>query len=257
MIAMNEKSTSCRECGLCEVAPLDPNGDLNAIVESIVRRVVGEVLPGTADDFSIPVGVSARHLHIRQDHLEILFGPGHQLNRLRELNQPGEFAAQETVTVVGPKRRLFAEVRILGPVRSITQVELSYTDGVYLGMELPYRLSGNIEGSAPLVLIGPKGVLHLSEGAIRAARHIHMSPQDAQRLGVENGRKVSVRSAGPMSVTFNEVIVRVGDGLNLQMHIDTDEANAAGLRCGDPVQLMTDTLTVARNNPAIRLKKAM
>jgi propanediol utilization protein len=157
---------------------------------------------------------------------------------LRDLNQPGEFAANETLTVVGPKRRLFENVRILGPVRAFTQVELSYTDGIYLGLDLPYRLSGRIEGSAPLILIGPQGVLQLSEGGIRAARHIHVSPEEARRLELCNGQKVSVKSLGPMSVTFNNVIIREGENLNLEMHIDTDEANAAGLRCGERVELV-------------------
>jgi propanediol utilization protein len=223
---------------------------LTSIVESVVRNVVGEFLPELKHALEITVGVSARHAHITQEHLEQLFGPGHQLTKHRDLGQPGEFAAQETVTVVGPKRRLFEQVRILGPVRSITQVELSYSDGVYLGMDLPHRLSGNIEGSAPLVLIGPKGILHLPEGGIRAARHIHISPQDAHRLGLTNGQKVSVESSGPMSVTFNNVIIRVGQGLTLGMHIDTDEANAAGLRCGDPVRLVTE------QSAEIRLSKA-
>jgi propanediol utilization protein len=178
-------------------------------------------------------------MHITQEHLEQLFGAGHELTNIRDLNQPGEFAAQETVTVVGPKRRLFEQVRILGPVRRMTQVELSYSDGVYLGMDLPLRLSGNIKGSAPLILVGPAGVLHLPEGGIRAARHIHVNPDDAARLGLENGQKVSVHSSGPMSVTFNNVVIRMGDNLNLEMHIDTDEANAAGLRCGAPVKLVS------------------
>jgi propanediol utilization protein len=241
-MAMQEKvtvrrSSACRECGLCEVEPTAGEADMSSLVEAVVREVVSSILPGRQDK-TVPVEVSARHLHITQKDLEFLFGPGHQLTKLRDLNQPGEFAANETVTVVGPRRRLFEQVRILGPVRKVTQVELSYTDGVYLGMDLPHRLSGNIEGSAPLILIGPQGVLHLQEGAIRAARHIHINPSNAQSLGVENGQMVSVRTAGPMSVTFNNVVIRVGENLNLKMHIDTDEANAAGLRCGDPVELI-------------------
>lgn len=249
---MYRRSSSCRECGLCEIerAGIGPDSDLTAIVESVVRNVVGELLPHSTGSLEITVGVSARHAHITQEHLEQLFGPGHQLTKLRDLGQPGEFAAQETVTVVGPKRRLFEQVRILGPVRPITQVELSYSDGVYLGMDLPHRLSGDIEGSAPLILIGQQGLLHLPEGGIRAARHIHINPQDAKRLGLANGQKVSVESSGPMSVTFNDVIIRVGRDLNLQMHVDTDEANAAGLRCGDPVRL------VEKQTEEIRLSKA-
>ncbi|MBN1349046.1 phosphate propanoyltransferase [candidate division KSB1 bacterium] len=186
----------------------------------------------------IPIGVSARHLHITQEHLEQLFGPGYQLTKLKDLNQPDEFAANETVSVLGPKRRIFEKVRILGPVRPATQVELSFTDGIFLGLDLPYRMSGNIKGSAPVALIGPKGVLNLSEGGIRAARHIHINPEDAQRLGVSNGQIVSVKTSGSMSVTFNNVVIRMKAGLNLEMHLDTDEANAAGLHCGDLVGLM-------------------
>jgi propanediol utilization protein len=155
------------------------------------------------------------------------------------LNQPGEFAANETVMVVGPKRRSI-EVRILGPTRKRTQIELAYSDGIYLGVDLPHRLSGDIAGTAPLVLVGPAGVVNLKEGAIRAKRHIHISPQDARRLGVKNGQIVSVRTTGEMSVTFNNVVIREGEGLNLEIHLDTDEANAAGIRCGDPVELILD-----------------
>ncbi len=118
---------------------------METLVESVVRDVLSSVAPST-NDRTIPVGVSARHMHITQENLELVFGPGYQLTKLRDLNQPGEFAANETLTVVGPKRRLFESVRILGPVRSITQVELSYTDGVYLGLDLPYRLSGILHG---------------------------------------------------------------------------------------------------------------
>ena len=185
----------------------------------------------------IPVGVSARHMHVSQNVLEALFGPSYQLTLLRELNQPAEFAARETVMVVGPKRRSF-DIRILGPVREKTQIEMSYSDGIHLGLDLPHRLSGDVEGTAAVSLVGPAGVFNLPEGVIRAKRHIHASPEDARRLGVENGQIVSVRTAGNMSVTFNNVVIREAEGLNLEMHIDTDEANAAGLRCGDLVRLL-------------------
>jgi len=203
--------------------------NIESVVEKVVREVIDSVLP-SATDRRIPIGISARHLHISQADLETLFGPGSRLTKLKDLYQPGEFAANETVTVVGPKRRLFEKVRILGPIRPFTQVELAYTDGIYLGLDLPYRLSGNIQGSAPVILIGPKGVLELKEGAIRAVRHLHINPQDAARLGVTSGQQVSIKTFGPLSVTFNEVTVRVKEGLNLEMHLDTDEANAAGLQ---------------------------
>jgi len=196
------------------------SADLRPRVEQAVRHVV---------DRLVPINVSARHLHIRADHLEMLFGPGAQLTKLRDLYQPGEFASNETVSVVGPNRRVFERVRILGPVRSITQVELSYNDGRYIGLELPARISGDIEGTAPIVLIGLRGTIQLPQGVIRALRHVHMSPADGVRLGVANGQLVNIKTVGPMSVTFHNVKVRMGDTLRLEMHVDTDEANAAGL----------------------------
>lgn len=146
--------------------------------------------------------------------------------------QPGEFAANETVTVVGPNRRVFDSVRILGPVRKATQVELSFNDGRYLGMELPPRISGDIAGTAPMVLIGPRGALQLPEGTIRALRHIHVGREEASRLGLEQGQVVGVRVVGKMGLTFEHVMIRVGDRAKLEMHIDTDEANAAGITSG-------------------------
>lgn len=237
---MERRSPACLECGLCDIEPrqITQDSDITSLVESIVRDVVGSMLPKGEADRTIPIGISARHLHINQEHLEQLFGTGYQLSKLKDLSQPGEFAANETVTIVGPNRRSYEKVRILGPVRPFTQVELSFTDGIYLGMDLPYRMSGNVKGSAPVILIGPKGVLNLPEGAIRAARHIHINPFDAERLGVTNGQIVSVKTLGPMSVTFNNVAIRVKEGLNLEMHLDTDEANAVGLHCGDRVGLI-------------------
>lgn len=205
--------------------------ELRAYVERAVRDAL-EGRGSAQDGRFVPVNISARHLHIRQDHLEILFGPGAQLTKLKDLLQPGEFAANETVTVVGKNRRVFEQVRILGPVRKITQVELSYTDGRYLGMDLPARNSGDIAGTHPLVLVGPKGALHLPEGGIRALRHMHISEEDAAALGLRSGMMIRVRTDGPMSVTFNEVLVRAGKNLKREMHIDTDEANAAGLGMG-------------------------
>lgn len=237
MSELDQRNWGCQQCRMCEVClPAKGDGpDVSTLVDSIVEEVLSSYSPNEA---RIPVGVSARHMHITQEHLERLFGNGHQLTKLRDLYQPGEFAANETVTVVGPKRRLFEQVRILGPIRSFTQVELSYSDGVYLGLDLPYRLSGDIRGSAPLILIGPRGVLHLPEGGIRAARHIHINPQDARRFGVVSGQTVSVRTSGPMSLIFNNVVIREKEYLRLQMHVDTDEANAAGIRCGDTVELL-------------------
>lgn len=208
-------------------------GQLRNLVEGVVRQAVDAKSPAPAaapaGQRVIPLGISARHLHISQPDLEKLFGPGYQLTKMKDLNQPGEFAANETVTVIGPKRRVYEKVRILGPTRPSTQVELSYTDGIYLGIKLPGRISGDIKGSAPITLIGPAGVLELKEGAIRALRHIHMNPETAATWGITNGQKVNVKTSGPLSVTFNDVVVRIKENLNLEMHVDTDEANAAGL----------------------------
>ena len=192
-------------------------------IERIVREIV---------DRLVRINVSARHLHITQDHLEVLFGSGHSLTRYKDLMQPGEFASAETVTVVGPNRRVFEKVRILGPTRSQTQVELSFNDGRYIGLDLPARISGNIKGSLPIVLVGPKGVLQLREGAIRALRHIHIGEAEAMQLGVKNGEMVRVKTHGAMAVTLENVLIRVGSNAVREMHIDTDEGNAAGLPPG-------------------------
>ena len=205
-----------------------PTDELTRQVEAVVRQVIDSLYPAEPD-LSIPIGISARHLHICQEDLETLFGKGAQLSKLRDLKQPGEFAANETVTVVGPNRRMFEKVRILGPTRPRTQVELSFTDGRFLGIDLPHRISGNIENSAPITLIGPEGVVRLTEGAIRAKRHLHCNPQDAARLGIRDGQEVGVKTQGDVGVTFNHVVVRIKENLKLDMHVDTDEANAAGL----------------------------
>jgi putative phosphotransacetylase len=197
-------------------------------VERLVREVVNSVLQ-QQDPLQIPIGISARHLHITQTHLEVLFGNGATLTKLKDLPQPGEFAANETVTIVGPNRRVFEKVRILGDLRKATQLELSWSDGIYLGMKLPHRMSGNTTGSAPFTVIGPKGALYLTEGAIRAMRHIHMDPDTALKFGVRHGDQVSVKIGGETGLTFQNVAIRVADKLNLYMHVDTDEANAAGL----------------------------
>lgn len=197
-------------------------------IEKIVREVIDQVIP-LKNDNTVPIGISARHMHITPEHFEKLFGPGKTLTKLKDLLQPGEFAANETVAIMGPNRRIFGKVRILGPMRDISQVELSFTDGVYLGMDLPHRISGDIKGSAPITVIGPEGVLRLPEGAIRAMRHVHMNPDVAERLGLKAGDKIDVRTIGPARITYNDVVIRIKEKLLLQMHVDTDEANAAGL----------------------------
>ena len=184
------------------------------------------------------VETSARHIHLTQEHLEILFGAGHELTVKKMLSQPGQFAAEEQVTIVGLKLRAIENVRVLGPVRKASQVEISATDAIKLGVKAPIRESGNIAGSAPMAVVGPQGVVYLKEGCIVAKRHIHMSPKDAESAGVKDGDVVSVKAENPRGTTFNNVQIRVHDSFTLEMHIDTDEANAAGLRTGDTVRII-------------------
>ncbi|MCI8371967.1 MAG: phosphate propanoyltransferase [Lachnospiraceae bacterium] len=183
----------------------------------------------------IPIGVSARHVHLCREHIDVLFGKGYQLNKKKDL-MGGQYAAQECVTLVGTKLRAIENVRILGPERKASQVEVAKTDAIRLGVNPPIRESGKIEGSAPIALVGPKGVLYLEEGCIVAMRHIHMSPEDARRFGVTNGQIVNVRFDGPRGGTFEDVLVRVDASFTLEMHIDTDEAN--GLDVGKTMGIL-------------------
>ena len=176
------------------------------------------------------VEISARHLHLSQADLETLFGEGYQLTVKKELSQPGQFACEERVKVVGAKGE-FPAVSVLGPVRNATQVEISLTDARSIGVSAPVRESGDIAGSGSCKLVGPKGELELKEGVIAAKRHIHATTADAARMGVENGQIVSVEipSANGRNLIFGDVVVRVSDSYALAMHIDTDESNAAGM----------------------------
>ena len=176
--------------------------------------------------FAVKVGVSARHVHLTQEHVEALFGPGYQLTKKKEL-MGGQFASNEQVTIVGTKLRAIENVRILGPVRKASQVEISQTDAVKLGVIAPIRESGNTKGSTPIAIVGPKGAIYLQEGCIVAKRHIHMSPEDAVQAGVKDGEIVSVKFANERGTIFNNVQIRVDKSFTLEMHIDTDESNAA------------------------------
>ncbi|MBK6519679.1 MAG: acetate/propionate family kinase [Polyangiaceae bacterium] len=178
---------------------------------------------------SIPIAVSARHIHLRKETVEQLFGPGHELTPLKELSQPGQFACEEVLEIVGPKRSI-AGVRVLGPVRPADQVEVSRTDEFFLGLDAPVRDSGDVRGTPGVTLVGPKGSVTLKEGVICARRHIHMAPEDAARFGVADGDvvEVAVDSSG-RDLTFGDVLVRVSPKYRLEMHVDTDEANAAEL----------------------------
>lgn len=184
------------------------------------------------------VNVSARHMHVTPADLEILFGPGAKLTKQKDLYQEGEFASEQLVTVVGPRQRIIPNVRILGPTRNYTQVELSYTDGIYLGIDLPLRISGNHEQTPGCTLLGPKGAVNLSKGVIRAERHVHMSTEDMNYYGVKDGDYMKLRIAGPCGVMFDRVKVRFHPKVILEVHIDTDEGNACDLDTATELQLL-------------------
>lgn len=186
----------------------------------------------------VPIGISARHLHVTREHLDILYGKGHELVRKKEL-MGGQFAAVERVTIVGANLRVIENVSILGPERSATQVEVSKTDARKLGLNAPIRESGDVKGSMPITIVGPKGAVTLKEGCIVAMRHIHMSPQDAKNFGVQDKQIVSVKTQeGTRKGILSNVMVRVHDTYSLEMHIDTDEANAFGINPKDKVQIL-------------------
>ena len=211
----------------------------NNNVELIARLVMEAIdkKESTSNGFMVPIGVSARHIHLTQEHVEVLFGEGYQLTKRKEL-MGGQFAANEQVTIVGLKLRAIENVRVLGPVRSKSQVEISATDAIKLGVRAPIRLSGDIEGSAPIAVVGPKGVIYLDEGCIIAKRHIHMAPKDAIAAGVRNGDIVSVKADNERVTFFNHVQIRVDESFTLEMHIDTDEANAAKISTGETVTII-------------------
>ena len=175
------------------------------------------------------VEISARHVHVTREQVEILFGEGHQLTSKKELSQPGQFACEEKVTVVGPRGEL--KLSILGPERKEAQVEISLTEARQLGVEALIRESGDIEGTAGIKMVGPSGEIELEKGVIAAKRHIHMTPADAMKYGVENGQIVDVKvETDDRSLIFGDTVVRVRDDFALAMHIDTDEGNAAGIK---------------------------
>ena len=208
-------------------------------IEFITKAVLAALDKQKSDDkgYVVPIGVSARHVHLTQEHVEVLFGEGYQLTKKKEL-MGGQFASNEMVTLVGLKLRAIENVRVLGPVRKASQVEISATDAIKLGIKAPIRESGNIAGSAPIAVVGPKGALYLKEGCIVAMRHIHMSPADAQAAGVHDGDIVSVKADNERGTIFNQVKIRGDESFTLEMHIDTDEANASKIATGDTVTII-------------------
>lgn len=206
------------------------------LIDLITTEILKELKIKTIEDKKVKVGVSARHVHLSKEDLDILFGIGYKLN-VKKYLMGDQFAAEETVTILGAKLKSMEKVRILGPTRGDTQVEISATDAVSLGIKAPIRLSGDINGSASIVIVGPKGVVNKEVGCIIAKRHIHMTPRDSKRLGIGEG-VVSVRILGERAGILENVDVRIRDDYHLEMHIDTDEANALGIKNGNYLEII-------------------
>ena len=209
-------------------------------VAAIVRRVLEAQGADSADAGDIPVGVSNRHIHLTRADVDTLFGAGYELQPLKDLSQPGQYACKECLTIVGPSLRPIENVRVLGPLRKATQVEISRTDSFTLKVKPPVRESGKVDGSAALTIIGPKGVISSPQGCIIANRHIHMSPADGERFGVKDGDYVTVDAEGTRRTRFFDVQVRVNEAFRLEMHVDTDDANAAGIGNGAVVHIVKE-----------------
>ena len=207
-------------------------------VEQIVRQVVTGRDGALSSKPDLVVSISARHVHLTDEHVEILFGSGHKLTPMKDLYQDGFYAAKETLMVVGPRRRMLPEVRILGPTRPASQVELAFTDGISLGITLPVRASGKIDGTPGCVLVGPAGVVELKQGVIRAERHVHMNMDHAAYYGVKNGDRMSLLIESSCSLVLRDLLVRADETSKLEVHLDTDEGNAADLDHATKVELL-------------------
>lgn len=212
-----------------------------AAIAELVKKIVAEMegTPAGKSANEIPVGISNRHIHLCEKDVETLFGAGYTLTPLKDLSQPGQYACKETLTLVGPSMRAIEGVRVLGPVRKASQVEISKTDSFQLKVNPPVRESGKIEGSAPVTIVGPKGVVSLKEGCIIANRHIHMSPDEAAVFGVKDCDYIDVDvCSGTRKTRWFDVQIRVHKDFRLEMHVDTDDANSAGLKNGSTVTVV-------------------
>ncbi|MHB1155698.1 MAG: phosphate propanoyltransferase [Phycisphaerales bacterium] len=219
-----------------------------AQVEQMVRQVLSTQLGAVGQLFRpashnggpnpLVVNVSARHVHVTPADLEVLFGPGAKLTKLKDLYQDGEFASEQVVNLIGPRNRMIPGIRILGPTRDYSQVELSYTDGVFLGIDLPLRISGDHHDTPGCVLVGPHGALNMKQGVIRAERHVHMHPDDAAHFGVADKQYMKLKIDGPCGATFDRLKVRLHPKVKLEVHIDTDEGNACHLPSATRMELL-------------------
>jgi propanediol utilization protein len=208
-------------------------------VERIVREIVLSRASAPPATPKLVVSISARHCHLTDEHVEVLFGQGQKLTVHKPLYQDGFFAAEQAVMIVGPnKRRMLPSVRVLGPTRPASQVELAFTDAISLGMDIPVRPSGKIAGTPGCVLVGPAGVVELKEGVIRAERHVHMNLEHAKHYGVKNGDRMSLRIESTCTLVLEDLLVRADETSKLEVHIDTDEGNAADLDHATKVELL-------------------
>jgi putative phosphotransacetylase len=207
------------------------------ITELVVKEASALGLEIKKEKNLVPVSISARHLHLKKEHLEVLFGAGHELTKMKDISQPGQYAAEEKVTLQGPRGKI-DNVRVLGPLRKETQVEISATDARVLGVKPVVRDSGNMDGTPGLTLVGPKGTIIIEKGCIVAERHIHMTQEDASQFNVSDGQVVSVKVNTPRGGVFDKVLIRVREDYALDMHIDVDEANAFLISNGDIVEII-------------------
>ena len=225
------------EASTCPAGCVEANEQL---IRSLTNRVLTALQKelGHESPMLTPVGISARHCHVTDEALEVLYGPGAQLEPYRELRQPGFHAAMQTVTIIGPRMRAIENVRVLGPTRDYIQVELSRTDGYMIGLSLPVRDSGQLEDTPGVTMVGPAGSLTIDRGVIRAGRHIHIAPESADAWGLTDKQLVSAEFEGEKGAVFRNVLVRIGKGLVVEMHLDTDDGNAADLTSGDMMRII-------------------
>lgn len=212
-------------------------------VERLVREALARVLhhngaPARAKAPKLVANISARHCHLTQGDVERLFGVGHRLRPMKYLYQDGEFAAEEAVTVIGPRQRIITSLRVLGPCREFSQVELAFTDGIALGIDLPVRRSGDHRDTPGCWMMGPAGMIELKQGVIRAERHVHMGPSDAEFYGVKHGDRMNLRVQGRCPTTLEGLLCRVDPRYKLEVHIDTDEGNACDLASATGIELV-------------------
>ena len=221
-----------------------PREQLERIVRQVVRQqfadrlAAGQAQLSAAYEPNLVVNTSARHMHITAEDLQTLFGPGAELTVYRWLYQPGEFASEQRVSIMGPRKRMIDNVRILGPVRAESQIEISFTDAIALGIDSPVRPSGKTDGTPGCLVVGPAGSIELPRGVIRAERHVHMTPADAAVYGFTNGQYVKLRVESDCSTTFEQTLCRVDPKFLLEVHLDTDESNTCDLAGAKSVALL-------------------